>query len=351
MIGNPEPGGSGRSPAASWLSAARQGARRLRTAAALRSVAVMLLTLLGAATVCFFTIRLLPGDPVDTIIGPGGRVSEATRALIRADLLLDKPVWVQYVHYLGGLIRGDLGMSYQQHRPVRELIIANLGPTLALSALALGIAALLLALGTWLGLSRLLRPWLVGLELVSVAAPTFWVALLLLGGFAVQLGWFPVAEPRGVRSLVLPALTLAIPISGFLARVLREQVERAENAPFSMSIRARGASRWRLRCRHALRHAAPALLSLSASIAGSLIGGAVLVEYIFGRQGLGRVAFEALLARDAPVVLGIVLVSACAFIVLNAIAEALTRTIDPRPAATLRSTDPVTVQPAVHGAD
>jgi peptide/nickel transport system permease protein len=167
-------------------------------------------------------------------------------------------------------------------------------------------------------------------EIVASALPHFWLATILIANFSTGLGWFPPVSTGTVAGLVLPVLTLAIPIAGFLAHVMRASVLEALDSPFAVAALARGESRRGLRLRHALRHAALPALGLSAWAFGYLIGGAVVVETIFARPGLGRTLLQAVTVRDVPVVTGVVLVSALAYVVLTPVTDALTRVIDPR---------------------
>ncbi len=284
----------------------------------------------GAITLAFFALKLVPGDPVDVMLGPHSQVGPEERALIRTDLGLDGPLWQQYVTYLGRVLRGDLGMSYQLRKPVVEVIGAQLGATIQLTIASLLFAAVFLALGLFIARTPSLRGLLGIVELVAVSAPVFWTGLMLLAVFSFGLNWFPVSGSQGLPSLILPALTIAIPVSAVIGQVLRRGIETAEEHPFVETVRARGVGPTRLLTHHTLRHATNGTLALGAYVAGSLVGGAVLVESIFGRSGIGRVALTAILARDLPVVLGVVLLVAFVFVVINAIVDAASGLIDPR---------------------
>nr|WP_243848650.1 ABC transporter permease [Lysinibacter cavernae] len=293
-------------------------------------IAGLLVVIWGAVTIAFFSIKLVPGDPVDIMLGPSGQMSQEKRDQIREGLGLDLPVWDQYTAYLGRILRGDLGESYQLRKPVVEVIGSQLAATLQLTAVALAIAVLLIACGALLGRRAKWRGAITAVELIAVSAPVFWTGLLLLGFFSFLLGWFPISGSKGVSSVILPAVTIAIPISAVVGQVLRRGIESAEQEPFIETVRARGVAPTRLLTHHTLRHAANGTLTLSAYIAGSLIGGAVLVETIFGRSGLGRVTLDAILARDLPTVLGVVLVIAFVFVAINTVVDLLSEVIDPR---------------------
>jgi peptide/nickel transport system permease protein len=167
-------------------------------------------------------------------------------------------------------------------------------------------------------------------ELVAISSPTFWTGLLLLTVFSFQLLWFPISSGLGVEGLVLPAITLALPIAGILSQVIRHGLDGASAQPFVDSARARGLTDVQLLRRHTLRHAALPPVTLAAYIVGSLLGGAVIVEQLFGRPGVGRVTLEAINNRDIPVVMALVVLAAVVFVVVNLIVDLLYPVLDPR---------------------
>jgi len=289
----------------------------------------MLLVVWGAATVGFFSLRMIQGDPVNVMVGLGN-VSEQVRDQIRADWGLADPLIVQYVSYLARLLRGDLGTSYRMQQPVADVIGQQLVPTVQLMLLALACALLLALASALLGRGRRRAPVAGLLELVAVSSPTFWIGLVLIAAFGFGLGWFPVVATAGFGALVLPAVTLAIPVAGILSQVLRQGLDDAAALPFVDTVRARGASHTRLVLRHTLRHAAANSVTLTGYIVGSLLGGSVLVETVFARPGLGRVALNAIVDRDMPVVLGIIVLAAAAFSLVNLLVDLLADRIDPR---------------------
>ncbi|MFC9985250.1 ABC transporter permease [Microbacterium keratanolyticum] len=293
-------------------------------------VVSVVVVLWGAATLAFFALRVIPGDPVDVMLGPLSQVSAQGREALRAELGLDQPVLVQYVTYLGQLLRGDLGESYQLRMPVAEVLGRQLGATLQLTALALLIAVVLALAVAMLARGRTSRGIVATVELVVLSSPVFWIGLVLLSVFAFGLGWLPVSGSRNPATLVLPAVTLALPVAALLGQVLRDGIESAERAPFALTVRARGASHARLTARHTLRHGAAGALTLTAYLVGSLLGGAVLVETVFARPGIGRVALAAITNRDLPVVSGVILLSAAAFVLVNIVVDLLHPVIDPR---------------------
>ncbi|MEV4667663.1 ABC transporter permease [Microbacterium sp. LWO12-1.2] len=293
-------------------------------------VASVVVVLWGAATVAFLAFRVIPGDPVSVMLGPQAQVSEAVKDGIRADLGLDRPPFEQYLTYLGQLMRGDLGESYQLRLPVTEVIGRQLGATLQLSALALGIAVVLALAVALLARGEVARAVAAGIELIVLSSPVFWIGLVLLSVFAFGLGWFPVSGSRNPATIVLPAVTLALPVAALLGQVLRDGLTQAERMPFAETVRARGAGRGWFTLRHGLRHGASSAVTLTAYLTGSVLGGAVLVETVFARPGLGRVTLAAISDRDLPVISGIILLSALVFVIVNLIVELVHPLIDPR---------------------
>lgn len=292
--------------------------------------ATVVIVLWGAATLAFVAFRLIPGDPVSVMLGPQAQVGEDVKDAIRAELGLDRPPLEQYATYLGQLVRGDLGESYQLRMPVTEVIGRQLGATLQLSALAIVIAVLLALAVSLLVRGRVARTVAAGVELLVLSSPVFWIGLVLLSVFAFGLGWFPVSGARNPATLVLPAITLALPVAALLSQVLRDGLAQAERMPFAETVRARGAGPTWFTLRHGLRHGAAGAITLAAYLTGSVLGGAVLVETVFARPGLGRVALAAISDRDLPVITGIILLSAAVFVVVNVAVELLHPLIDPR---------------------
>ena len=299
----------------------------IRLASLAASVVVVLW---GAITLTFLAFRVVPGDPVDVMLGPQAQVSEAVKDGIRADLGLDRPWAAQYLDYLARFARGDLGESYQLRMPVTEVIGRQLGATLQLTGMALLFAVVIALAVALLVRGRTARGIVAGVELVVLSSPVFWIGIVLLSVFAFGLGWFPVSGTRDPATIVLPAVTLALPVAALLGQVLRDGIANAERQPFALTVRARGAGQVRLTARHTLRHGAAGALTLTAYLVGSLLGGAVLVETVFSRPGIGRVTLSAITDRDLPVITGIVVLSALVFVVVNIAVELLHPLLDPR---------------------
>jgi peptide/nickel transport system permease protein len=297
----------------------------------IRRVLLAVALLLAVGTIVFFLQQAVPGDPAVAILG--GRDANPQPDAIKAvteEYGFDKPLIVQYLAFLGGLLRLDFGNSYTLKQPVLDVIASQIGPTLALTVSALVLAWILSVASVLLTAGR--RRWgRVGSALETIAAglPQFWIGLVLLLVFAVKLQWFPVIG-TGVLGLVLPALTLAIPLAGFLGQVTRDEFEDRLRSPFVLSSRSRGVSEGEIRARSVLRHAALPGIALSGWGLGSLISGAVVVEIIFARQGIGQVLVTAVNAQDLPLVIGITFVVALTYVVANLLTDLAYVAVDPR---------------------
>ncbi len=290
----------------------------------------------AVATAIFFGIRMIPGDPAEAIMGgPGSQASAEALAAARAEYGLDRPVAVQYFSQLRRLATGDLGTSYSLKTPVSEVLGELLPSTLTLAVLAL-LVAWALALALAVASTRSGRTGMAlasGLEIVSAAVPHFWLASVLIMLFATALGWLPPVSTNTPAGLVLPVATLALPLAGFLGQVMRDTLDEAHRSAFALSARARGESEIGVLLRHSLRHAALPGIALSGWAFGSLLSGAVVVEAIFARPGLGRSLLSAVTARDIPLVTGVALVSAAAYVLIMALSDLAERLADPRMAA------------------
>jgi len=315
--------------------------RRARLTAALRwttgRLVGALVVLWAVATLIFFAIRLVPGDPAEAILGgPGSQASDEAIALVREQYGLDQPLLVQYLAQLGRLATGDLGTSYSLRTGVAGLLLDQLPGTLLLAVASL-VVAWAIALGTawWATLGgRVAAAVSSTLEIIASAVPHFWLASVLVLVLSTQLGLLPPVSTGTPAGLVLPVVTLAVPVAGFLGQVTRDSLLDAAAAPFAVSARARGESRSGLFRRHLLRHAALPGLALSGWAFGSLLSGAVVVESVFARPGLGRTLLGAVTLRDIPLVTGVALVSALAYVVVVALGDLAERAVDPRERAT-----------------
>lgn len=285
----------------------------------------------GAATLTFLAVYLIPGDTALLILGgPDARPTPEAIDRVRQDYLLDEPLVIQYLHYLGGLLQGDLGQSYRLRIPVTEAIGQQIGSTVQLAATAALIALPL----TFALASAQRRPWIrslvSGMEVVCAATPTFVIGFVLLMVFSFSLHWFPIGGNHGTASLVLPALTLALAVFGPLSQVLRNELDDVLEQAFVLTARARGMRDSHVRVLHALRHAVIPVLTMSGFLIAALLGGSVIVETLFSRQGVGSLALASVYEKDLPVIIGVVLLSAAVYVVVNLVVDLLYTLIDPR---------------------
>ena len=296
-----------------------------------RRLVQSLLILLGVSFITFLLLFVLPADPVRQIAGRSA--TPETVENIRKQLGLDQPFFVQYSRYLWGLVQGDLGRSYLQKTEVAALIMSRLPATLLLmlgailSELVIGLS-MGIAAAVWRG------KWpdqvLMMTSFVTVSAPQFVVSLLMLYVFAVQLRWFPIGGYGTFAHLVLPALTLGILGSGWYARMMRSSMIDVLRTDFVRTARAKGLRRSRVVLRHALPNAILPVIAMIGIDIGIFMGGIVVVESVFGWPGIGQLAWQAIQRVDIPIIMGVTLVSACAIVLGNLLADVLAPFIDPR---------------------
>ncbi len=294
-------------------------------------LALALPTVLGVATIVFALLHAVPGDPVDVLLGESA--APADRAALRAELGLDRPVAEQYVHWLAGLARGDLGHSLRSGRPVAELLAERAPATAWLALVALAFA---MGLAVPAGILAARRPGslvdrgALGLSLAGAAIPNFWLGPLLISLFAVELGWLPVSGNREAASVVLPALTLGASMSGILARLLRASILEVSLEDFTRTARAKGLSEDQTLWRHSLPNAWTPVLSVVGLQLGALLGGSVITETIFAWPGVGRLAIESIQGRDFPVAQGCFLTIALGYVLANLATDLAYGLADPR---------------------
>lgn len=295
---------------------------------------------LAALTLAFALLHLVPGDPVAILLNPangGGGTTPEQEAQLRHQLGLDRPLLAQYGSYLLQTVRGDLGHSLQTGQSVTSLIAENAPASAALAAGGLVVGVVIgsaLAFAAALTRVRLLASALTGLGVLTISMPTYWVGILLVEGLSFQLRLLPASGNGGLAFLVLPAVTLGLPVAGITSQILTTSLREALDEPYAAIALAKGAGRMRLVVRHALRNAAiPAMTVLGTSV-GNLLAGAVVVETVFGRQGLGRLLVTAITNHDYPVVQGLIFVVAATYVVANVVVDALYAWVDPRVAVT-----------------
>jgi peptide/nickel transport system permease protein len=299
------------------------------------TIPVLLLVTAGV----FSLLHLTPGDPIEAMMAES---QDATaKAALRAELGLDRPIAVQYAAWVGRLLRGDLGRSIRNGEPVLENVGRRLRPSLQLASLAMAIS-LLIAFPVGL-LSAFRRRTAVDragttFALFGICMPNFLLALLLIFVFGVTLRWLPISgyvdpleEPwDGLRSLILPAVTLGLALGAVITRTLRSSLLEAITEDYVRTARAKGVGEWCILRRHVLKNALLPVVTVLGLQLGTLIGGAVITEYVFALPGVGRLVVDAVFARDYPLVQGVVLLIALGFIASNLLVDVLYGWIDPR---------------------
>ncbi len=297
----------------------------------LRRVLMLGPLVLAVSAIVFLLVHLVPGDPVDALLQPGA--GPDARAALMAKYGLDRPLWAQYGIWLGHLAQGDLGTAIVMRRPVAELILAALpySLTLGLSAITLSTLAGLAIGGMAASVpgSRLDHA-AMGLTLVGSTLPTFWLGLLLILVFAVGLGWAPVSGARSAGALVLPVLTIAVAGTALIARVTRVAMIEAGRKDFVLLLHAQGLSPWRIQLGPVLRHALVPVVTILGLRIGYVLGGAITVEYVFARPGLGTLLIRALGQRDYPLVQGALLMLSLAVMLATLTADVVHGLLDPR---------------------
>jgi peptide/nickel transport system permease protein len=290
-----------------------------------------LVVVLGVCTLVFLLIHLVPGDPVEAMLGE--RAQAADRAALQAALGLDLPLWEQYRRYLLGLLRLDLGQSFLDQRPVAAILGERLPATLRLAAAALGIAlGLALPLGVLAARLRgtALDSAAMTLSLLGVSIPNFWLGPLLILVFSLWLGWTPVSGDETALSIVLPAITLGTALAAVLARMVRASLLEVLYEDYVRTARAKGLGETAVLWRHALRNAWLPVLTVIGLQLGGLLAGAVITETVFAWPGIGSLLVESIKARDFPVVQGCVLLISLSYVLVNALTDLAYAWIDPR---------------------
>ena len=297
----------------------------------LRRLLLLVPTLVGASGLVFAFLHLVPGDPVEIMLGESA--SPADVAALRHRLDLDAPLSTALARFLWRAAHGDLGESTSFHASVAHVIAARYPATLELAAAALILAlALALPAGVLAAVRRgSAADWFARLvSLAGVCVPSFFLGPLLILLFSIELGWLPVSGRGGVTHLVLPATTLALGMVGILVRLTRASLLAALGEDYVRTARAKGASPWRVIIHHALRGALIPLTTVVGLQTGALLGGAVITETIFAWPGLGRLLVEAINARDYPLVQGCVLVIGASYVAVNTLTDLLHGALDPR---------------------
>ena len=283
------------------------------------------------ATLVFSLIHLIPGDPVELMLGDGAQ--QADVAALREKLGLERPLWEQYLKFMTGLFRGDMGASLHYGRPVRELLLQHFPATLELALASMLIAlAIAVPLGTLAALRR--DGWIDHLSrflsLSGVSMPNFWLGPMLILLFAIYWNLLPVSGKAGFSSLILPSITLGTALSGLLTRMVRSSLAEELHKPYLVTARSKGLAWVRAVLRHALKNALIPVVTIVGLQFGALLTGAIITETIFSWPGLGRLLIQAIRLRDYPLVQGGVLVIALTYVLVNLLTDLVYAVLDPR---------------------
>lgn len=298
----------------------------------LRRIMMSIVVIFGSLTFVFFILHLLPGDPAEIML-QGNLASPEMIESLRAQFGLDRPLGYQYWSYLSRTLQGDFGRSLVSHERVLPKLMEQLPATIALTLASMGIA---LVLGTSLGIASVtIRNRAAALairtvSIISISMPTFWTGILLLLAFSVKLHWFPSMGSGTAGQLVLPALTLGISGAGGIARMVGDNMQDVLNEPYVHQLRAKGLPDRLVMYKHALRHALIPVVTLAGMLTGEMLAGAVAIETVYSRQGIGRLTLDAILHKDFTVVQGAVLLTAVAYVAVNTIVDLSYPLINPR---------------------
>jgi peptide/nickel transport system permease protein len=294
-------------------------------------VTTALIVVFGVITLVFLLLHIVPGDPVEVMLGENAQAAD--KDALRAALGLDQSLWQQWRRYLGQLARGDLGESLSMRKPVGEILAQRLPATIEL-ALAGLVTAIMIALP--LGIIAALRKdsiWdqtAMGFSLLGVSVPNFVMGPVLILIFALWLQWLPVSGRESALSLILPALALGTALAAILARMIRSALLEVMNEDYIRTARAKGLRESALVVRHALRNAALPLMTILGLQLGTLLGGAVITETVFAWPGIGQLMVEAIQARDYPLVQACILIISLAYVIVNMLTDLLYAWLDPR---------------------
>ena len=304
-----------------------------------RRLTALMVTLFVASLLIFLFLEILPGDPAAVILGVGAQ--EDTLRALRAELGLDLPAPVRYLNWLGEVLQGDLGRSYTYDTPVQELLLNRVELSLPLALLAILLSTgIAIPLGVFAASRhrKVADTGIMGFAQLGVAVPNFWFAILLILLFSVKLGWFSAGGFAGwdagwfpaFKSLVLPAVALALPQAAILARVTRSSVLETVQEDYIRTARAKGLSRSQALWRHAVRNALIPVVTILGLQLSFLLAGTIIIENVFYLPGVGRLLFQAIAQRDLMVVKNLVLVLAATVVLINFLVDLLYAVLDPR---------------------
>ncbi|HXN07937.1 MAG TPA: nickel ABC transporter permease [Nitrospiria bacterium] len=296
-----------------------------------RRLFLLIPVLLGVVTLVFILIHLIPGDPVDIMLGETASVSD--KESLKRELRLDQPIGRQYLEFLTGLAKGDLGRSIHSHRPVLSLLLARYPNTIELALFSMLVAATIaFPLGIFSALKQysIVDSFSMFFALLGVALPNFWLGPLLILFFSVELNLFPVSGKEGLLDFVLPGITLGLGMSAILTRMIRSSLLEVKNREFILCARAKGLKERVVTVKHALRNALIPVVTVLGLQFGALLAGSIITESIFSWPGIGRLTIQAINSRDYPLVQGCVLLIALSYVFINLGTDLLYGWVDPR---------------------
>lgn len=297
-----------------------------------RRLIILVPVVIGVSFLVFTAMYVLPGDAVDSMLAERGASAEEL-ARLRSQLGLDQPFLVQYGRFIGRLVTGDLGASIVTGRPVADQIASQLPATIELTLASLLIAVVV---GVPLGVIAAVRrgTWIDSVSmvvaLIGVSMPNFWLGLLLILTFSLQLGWFPAAGTGDWRYLVLPAVTLGFSGVAIIARITRSSLLEVIHADYVRTARSKGLRPSTVVVKHAMRNSMASVMTVIGLQFGALLGGSVVVETVFGRQGIGFLTVSGIQRADFPLVQVTVMLAALAFVVVNLLVDVTYSLLDPR---------------------
>jgi ABC-type dipeptide/oligopeptide/nickel transport system permease component len=290
-----------------------------------------LLVIFGVACVTFFVLRLVPGDPARLMVPPGS--SEEVVQAIRAQLGTDRPLLEQFWIYITGLLQGDLGTSFRYERPVLDLVAAHFPATLALGGASMMVSILIavpLGIAAAANPGRLIDRLVLVLAMAGQSLPNFWIGVMLVLLFSIQLKWLPAIGNESPQSYILPVITLSAVLVATLVRTVRQSMLEALAEDYVRTARAKGVPWRRILFVHALKNAAIPLITIIGLQIGFVLGGAFVVELIFNWPGVGLLALQAISTRDFPVVQGVVMLVAVVFVAANLLVDIAYAYLNPR---------------------
>jgi len=286
----------------------------------------------GVLTLVFLMRVMVPGDPVE-IMFFGQQATQEVKDNVRRQLGLDRPLHMQYASYVSGVLRGDLGTSINTQRPVLEEIRSRFPHTLALTVASLSVAIVIgLVAGILAAVYKgsLIDTVSMVLALAGLSMPAFWLGLIMIYIFAVNLRWFPVLGSMSPKGMILPSVTLGVIASAVLARIVRSSMLEVLREDYIRTARAKGIKESRVIIQHALKNALIPIVTIIGLQFGGLLSGAFLTETVFGRPGIGRYVVTAIGARDYPAIQGTVLTVAVLFVLINLVVDLIYAAVDPR---------------------